>query len=91
MTEGIIIFCLSMNIVGFTVCYWDKRAAVKGQWRVPEKNLLIMGLAGGAVGIFVAMLMFRHKTKHIQFMVGMPLIIILNLYVLMRVMERIGN
>ncbi|MBQ7227564.1 MAG: DUF1294 domain-containing protein [Clostridia bacterium] len=48
-----------------TLCsYWaDKVKAQNNSWRIPEKALLLMSIIGGAYGGFVAMLIFRHKTK----------------------------
>ena len=48
-------------------------AAVKGKWRVPEATLMLVGLFGGATAMLVTMKVIRHKTKHMKFMVGLPL------------------
>ena len=45
----------------------DKRRAVEGKWRIPEKVLLSMSFLGGAVGGYLAMKTLRHKTKHWYF------------------------
>ena len=50
-----------------------ERAAVKGKWRVPEATLMLVGLFGGATAMLVTMKVIRHKTKHMKFMVGLPL------------------
>ena len=62
---------ISLAAVGLTVK--DKRAAVKGKWRVPEATLMLVGLFGGATAMLVTMKVIRHKTKHMKFMVGLPL------------------
>ena len=45
----------------------DKRRAVEGKWRIPEKVLLSMSFLGGGVGGYLAMKTLRHKTKHWYF------------------------
>ncbi len=52
----------------------DKRAAKKSAWRIPEARLMNIALSGGCFGIYAGMMLFRHKTKHLQFRIGVPLI-----------------
>jgi uncharacterized membrane protein YsdA (DUF1294 family) len=47
--------------------WWDKRKATKNDWRVSEGTLFIIGIIGGAVGIFGGMYKFRHKTQKRSF------------------------
>lgn len=54
---------VSINVVTIWAYYWDKRAARKGNWRVPESVLHTLELLGGWSGAFVAQRLFRHKTK----------------------------
>lgn len=49
----------------------------KYRWRVPEKTLFLLALAGGSAGALAGMYVFRHKTKHLKFVIGLPLILIL--------------
>ncbi|MBC8569725.1 DUF1294 domain-containing protein [Zongyangia hominis] len=65
-----------MNLIAFFVCGWDKRAARKHRRRTPEKTLFLLAALGGSVGLYVGMLLFRHKTRHWYFMAGVPLIIL---------------
>jgi len=44
-----------------------------------EKTLFLIALILGGIGIYIGMYLFRHKTKHVKFTVGIPLIIILNI------------
>ena len=55
----------------------DKRAAKKSAWRIPEARLMSIALSGGCFGIYAGMMLFRHKTKHPKFSIGVPLIIVL--------------
>lgn len=71
-------YLLLMNIVGLYVMYSDKRRAIKHRFRIPERTLFMVSLLGGSIGTWAGMYLFRHKTKHWYFVVGMPLIMILN-------------
>lgn len=57
----------------------DKRRAKNGGWRVRESSFFIIALFGGAVGGWLGMYVFHHKTKHWYFKYGMPLLILLYL------------
>ena len=59
----LILFLLITNLITFIVFGIDKRKAVKGRWRIPEKTLLLMGLVFGSVGQLLGMKVFRHKTN----------------------------
>ena len=50
----------------------DKRRAVRGRRRIPERRLFLLAFLGGAIGGFFGMRAFRHKTKHTKFVVGFP-------------------
>lgn len=69
------VYLLFINIVAIIVCAIDKLYAKKGWRRVPEIRLFIVSLLGGALGMYIAMLIIRHKTKHKRFMIGLPIII----------------
>ncbi len=58
-----ITYLIVMSIFTFILYGLDKRRAIKGQYRVPEKALLLLSFLGGAFGGFPAMLIFRHKTR----------------------------
>ena len=69
-------YLLLMNIVGLYVMYSDERRAIKHRFRIPERTLFIVSLLGGSIGTWAGMYLFRHKTKHWYFVVGMPLILL---------------
>ena len=73
------VYLLVVNIAAFAVYGWDKMCAKRGMWRVPEKILLLLALLGGSVGAMAGMAIFRHKTLHLKFRYGVPLILILQL------------
>jgi uncharacterized membrane protein YsdA (DUF1294 family) len=57
--------------------YRDKKKARKSLWRIPENNLMLIALFGGSAGIYLGLKIFRHKTRHLKFSVGVPVIFIL--------------
>lgn len=63
-----------MSLVTFLVMGSDKRRAKRGARRVPEARLFLLALLGGGVGGFLGMYAFRHKTRHLHFVIGFPLI-----------------
>lgn len=66
----------AVNIAGFAVCAADKRAAEMHRRRVRESILFALALAGGAAGVYLAMLVFRHKTRKLKFSLLMPLVLL---------------
>ena len=62
-----LIFIAAMSFITFSLYGTDKQKARTGEWRISEKTLLLCSLFGGAVGGFLAMQLFRHKTKHWYF------------------------
>lgn len=73
------IYLLIVNALGFYMMWSDKRKAIKDAWRTPERNFFIVALIGGSVGCWAGMQTFRHKTKHIKFTVGIPMILLLQI------------
>ena len=63
-------------MIGVAVMWSDKRRARLHRWRIPEKVLFGVSLLGGSAGTWAGMYLFRHKTKHWYFVVGMPLILV---------------
>lgn len=74
-------YLIILNMIGMGVMWADKRKAEKGAWRIPEKILFLVSILGGSIGTWVGMYLFRHKTKHWYFVVGMPLILVLQIAV----------
>ena len=67
-----------ISLISIIVCVYDKKVSRKNrvELRTPEKTLLLLSALGGSVAMFVTMLIIRHKTKHVKFMLGIPLIMI---------------
>jgi len=75
--DTILYLLAAINAVTFIIYGIDKLKAKKGMWRTSEATLLLLAAAGGSIGAFLAMQIFRHKTKHKKFIYGIPLIIVL--------------
>lgn len=72
-----IVYLAVISLIAVVVTVLDKKAAkIDGARRVPEKTLLLLAALGGSVAMFVTMKWIRHKTQHVKFMLGIPLIII---------------
>lgn len=66
-----------INAVAIAAYGWDKLCAIRKWWRVPELMLLGLAAIGGSVGALVVMKLFHHKTLHLKFKYGVPLILAL--------------
>ncbi len=68
-----------LSLISIVVCIYDKVVSKKNrvELRVPEKTLLFLALIGGSVAMLLTMLLIRHKTKHLKFMLGIPAIMVL--------------
>ena len=53
----------------------DKFKAKKNLWRIPEATLMSVAALGGSIGSLIGMYTVRHKTKHLKFTLGIPLIL----------------
>lgn len=71
----ILIYLLIVNAAGFLVMTADKLFAKTNSWRVPERTLMGMAAIGGSIGVWAAMYVVRHKTKHMKFVIGVPVIL----------------
>lgn len=77
------IYMLGISVVSASVTIWDKLAAQRYAWRVPESVLLLLAAMGGSLSMLVTMLVIRHKTQHLKFMFGIPVIMALQIAALL--------
>lgn len=66
-------YFIIINVLGFIIVGLDKNRAIHKKWRIKENTILFIGLLGGATGVVLSMTMFRHKTRHKLFFIGMPI------------------
>lgn len=78
----LILYLLIINAVAFLLMLADKHKARKKLWRVPEATLLGAAAIGGSIGALMGMYLVRHKTKHLKFTVGIPVILALQIILL---------
>lgn len=76
MIKYILLYFALVSLVAIIVTVSDKIRAKRNGWRTPESTLLIITALGGSVAMYLTMLFVRHKTKHIKFMLGIPIIIL---------------
>lgn len=79
-----IIYLAAINLYGIFIMYQDKQKAIKRMWRTTEGKLFTVAIMFGSIGILSGMYIFHHKTKHPKFVIGVPLILIIQLYVLFK-------
>jgi len=73
-----LIYLAAISLISVIVCVYDKIAAkALTRHRTRESTLLLLSALGGSIAMLFTMLVIRHKTKHLKFMIGIPLIIIL--------------
>ena len=69
MLEYYSVYILVASVITFFMYAIDKLKAKAGMWRIAERTLLLSSVLGGALGGSLAMLLFRHKTRHLSFKV----------------------
>ena len=80
--QRVLYYFIAVSVIGAAVCIYDKLAARSGWQRVPERTLFFWALVGGGPGVYLTMLLIRHKTLHRSFMLGIPGIMILQIAIL---------
>ena len=79
-------YLLIINAAGFLLMLVDKWKAKKNRWRIRESTLLLVAALGGSIGSLAGMYLFRHKTQHLKFTLGIPLILAAQCFVVVLVM-----
>ena len=81
-TQLIIIYLIAINVITFLVYGIDKWKAKRSKWRIPEATLLGLAVIGGSIGAWLGMKVWHHKTMHKKFKFGLPVIIIIQLFII---------
>ena len=79
-------YLIVINAIGCLIMLVDKRKAIKKAWRIPESTLMGIAAIGGSLGCLIGMYTFRHKTKHLKFTLGVPLLLILQILLLQKIL-----
>ena len=75
-------YLLTINIAAFLLMCIDKITAIIKKQRISEKTLLLTSIIGGAIGILLGMIVFRHKIRKTKFLIIVPLAFIVTIYFL---------
>ena len=81
-------YLLLVNLTAFVLMGLDKRRARRERWRIPEKTLFLPAVLGGSVGAIAGMYLFRHKTRHWYFRLGLPALLLLQVGLALFVLRR---
>ena len=79
LQKVLLVWVLAWTVIAFALMGIDKAKAKRYKQRIPEKMLFLSAILGGSVGSLLGMYLFHHKTKHLKFTLGIPLILILQL------------
>lgn len=85
----LLIYFVGISFITALITAIDKYKAKKGRWRIPEATLFVLAIAGGSVAEYTVMRLIRHKTKHKRFMIGLPVIIILQLTLVLFILSQV--
>lgn len=77
------IYLIGINVLTFLIYGADKWKARRDKWRIPEETLIWLALVGGSVGALLGMHLFRHKTKHKKFLIGIPVILLIQVVLIL--------
>ena len=77
--QYLLYYLLLINAAAFLLMRADKLRARKKQWRIPEAMLLLAAALGGSLGATTAMFLYRHKTRHPVFLIGLPVLLLIHL------------
>ena len=77
-----LIYLLIINAIGFAVMRYDKYLAKNNLYRISEKSLFGIAIFGGSLGCLIGMYTARHKTRHLSFTLGMPAILLIQIFLL---------
>ena len=84
MLENYVLLYLTIiNAAAFLLMLADKQKAKRHAWRIPESTLIGIAMIGGSIGALAGMYTFRHKTRHLKFILGIPLILVIQILLIL--------
>lgn len=75
----LMIYLFLINAAGMLLMLADKLKAKRNLWRISESCLMGIAAAGGSLGVLAGMHAFRHKTRHLKFSLGVPILLALHI------------
>ena len=88
MENALLYYLIVINILTFAVYGIDKWKAKQGSWRISEATLLMLAVIGGTIGALFGMQVWRHKTMHLKFKYGLPLILLAQIALMYLISEK---
>ena len=85
----LLIYLVLINAYAFIIMLVDKRKAIKKKWRIPERHLLLACGLGGSLGGYLGMRLFRHKTLHLRFSIGVPIMLVAHIVGLVLLLAKV--
>ena len=79
LTQIILVYLIIINAAAFLLMLIDKQKAKRSAWRIPEATLMGVAALGGSIGAIAGMYVFRNKTRHVKFFLGLPAILIIQI------------
>ena len=80
-----------INIAAFIAFGIDKWRARNNAWRIPEATLFLLAIIGGSIGAEIGMHVWHHKTRHLSFIIGIPIILLLQIIVICLITRFLGS
>ncbi len=87
-----IVYLLAINVFGFMLMLTDKRnneiatdtneENKVNKNKVSKSKLIFTAFLGGALGIYLSLFILKYKTNNLFLMITMPLILVVNVYLL---------
>ncbi len=87
--EILLVYLAIINAAAFVLMHQDKKKAIQKQWRIPEKVLLGTCAIGGSLGGLLGMRLFRHKTRHAAFYIGIPAMLVVHIALLCLLFDKL--
>lgn len=84
MGQALLAYMGIVSIVLLILMGMDKSRAKNHEWRIAERTLFTLAIAGGAAGGVLGMYLFRHKTRHNRFAFGFPLLAALQIFIIVQ-------
>lgn len=81
MMSYLIGYLLVINLITFVLYGDDKARARRGAWRISEDALITAAVIGGSLGALFGMYLFHHKTRHLKFVIGIPVIMMIQIMI----------
>ncbi|MFD2705255.1 DUF1294 domain-containing protein [Salibacterium lacus] len=79
----LLVYAVIVNVITFVEAGKDKHQARHKKQRTPEKRFWLLTWAGGSAGMLAGMYIFRHKTRHILFKAGVPIVCAVHVFIVL--------